>query len=100
MGYPLNKKQVMKELLRCGKDPSYFINTYAKITHPQRGLIPFKLYDFQKDAIENFQSNRFNIILKARQLGISTITAACCLVDALSQRKERACYCNEVFNSS
>jgi len=76
MGYPLNKKQVMKELLRCGKDPSYFINTYAKITHPQRGLIPFKLYDFQKDAIESFQSNRFNIILKARQLGISTITAA------------------------
>ena len=66
----------MKELLRCGKDPSYFINTYAKITHPQRGLIPFKLYDFQKDAIDSFQNHRFNIILKARQLGLSTITAA------------------------
>ena len=76
MNSPLSKKQAMKELLRCGKDPSYFINTYAKITHPQRGLIPFKLYDFQKEAIDNFQSNRFNIILKARQLGLSTITAA------------------------
>lgn len=76
MTSPLTKKQAMKELLRCGKDPSYFINTYAKITHPQRGLIPFKLYDFQKDAIDSFQNHRFNIILKARQLGLSTITAA------------------------
>ena len=76
MPAPLSKKQLMKELLKCGKDPVYFINNYAKITHPQKGLIPFKLYDFQEDCLRNYRANRFNVILKARQLGISTITAA------------------------
>jgi hypothetical protein len=74
--YQLTKKEVMKEIIKCGKDPVYFINTYAKITHPQKGLIPFRLYDFQKDLVESFLDHRFNVILKARQLGISTISAA------------------------
>lgn len=66
----------MKEIVKCGKDPAYFIVNYSRITHPQKGLIPFKLYDFQKDLIQDFEDYRFNIILKARQLGISTVTAA------------------------
>ena len=76
MSFKLTKKETMKEIVKCGKDPVYFINNYAKITHPQRGLISFKLYDFQEEAIENFNDHRFNVILKARQLGISTVTAA------------------------
>ena len=76
MTFSLNKQEAMKEIVRCGKNPSYFINTYAKITHPQRGLIPFHIYDFQRDLLESFESHRFNVILKARQLGISTVTAA------------------------
>jgi len=76
MSLSLNKKEIMKEIVRCGKKPSYFINTYAKITHPQRGLIPFHLYNFQRDLLDDFEDHRFNVILKARQLGISTITAA------------------------
>jgi hypothetical protein len=66
----------MKEIVRCGKKPEYFINTYAKITHPMKGLIPFHLYPFQQKLLERFEDNRFNVILKARQLGISTISAA------------------------
>lgn len=76
MSFTLSKKETMKEIVRCGKTPDYFINTYAKITHPQRGLIPFHLYNFQKDLLNDFEDYRFNVILKARQLGISTITAA------------------------
>jgi hypothetical protein len=72
----LTKQEVMKEIVRCGKKPEYFIHTYAKITHPQKGLIPFHLYDFQSQLLEDFEDHRFNVILKARQLGISTITAA------------------------
>ena len=66
----------MSEILKCGKSPQYFIDNYAKITHPQRGLIPFHTYDFQRNLLSEFKENRFNIILKARQLGISTVTAA------------------------
>ena len=76
MTIKLNKKEIMKEIIRCGKKPDYFIHTYAKITHPQKGLIPFHLYKFQEKLLEDFEDHRFNIILKARQLGISTITAA------------------------
>ena len=45
-------------------------------SHTRRGLIPFKAYDYQQDLLKDFRDYRFNIILKARQLGISTISAA------------------------
>jgi|TARA_R110002074_G_scaffold359731_2_gene532310 hypothetical protein len=76
MSFSLTKEQILKEVLKSGKDPVYFINNYAKISHPMRGLIPFKTYDFQTDLISDFNDHRFTVILKARQLGISTITAA------------------------
>ena len=76
MTIKLNRQEIMKEIVRCGKKPEYFIHTYAKITHPLKGLIPFHLYPFQSKLLEDFEDHRFNVILKARQLGISTITAA------------------------
>lgn len=66
----------INEIVKCGKDPIHFIENYCKVQHPTRGTVPFKLYDFQKDCIEQFIEHRFNIILKSRQLGISTISAA------------------------
>ena len=66
----------MAEIVRCGKDPVHFCVKYAKISHPMKGLIPFDLYDFQKETLSEFKNNRFSVILKARQLGISTTVAA------------------------
>ena len=51
MSYMLSKKQIMKEIVKCGKDPVYFLSNYARITHPQKGLIPFKLYKFQEEEV-------------------------------------------------
>jgi hypothetical protein len=76
MAYKLTQEQIKKEILKCGRDPVYFINTYARVSHPVRGPIPFKTYMFQDEALKNFIDYRFNIILKARQLGLSTIVAA------------------------
>mgnify|MGYP003627566648 CR=1 FL=1 len=75
MSFQLDKKQRVKEILKCGKDPSYFLKTYARISHPMHGLILFDTYDFQDELLQEFNDYRFNVILKARQLGISTITA-------------------------
>ena len=72
----LTKNEIVKELVKCGKDPQYFIDNYCKISHPMHGQIPFKTYDYQKDILKDFNDYRFNVILKARQLGISTISAA------------------------
>ncbi len=70
------RKEIYEELLVCVKDPVYFIDNYARIQHPVRGLIPFKTYDYQKDIIKMFMKHRENIIVKARQLGVTTIAAA------------------------
>tara|TARA_R100000008_G_scaffold86768_1_gene81480 strand:+ start:1205 stop:2791 length:1587 start_codon:yes stop_codon:yes gene_type:complete len=75
MTYRLSKEEVLKEIVKCGKDSSYFLNNYARISHPQKGLIPFRTYDFQSDLLKSYNDHRFTVILKARQLGISTITA-------------------------
>ena len=76
MSNPTPLKEVIKqEYIKCVKDPSYFMRKFCMIQHPIQGKIPFELYDFQEKPIDEIQENRFNIILKARQLGISTITA-------------------------
>ena len=71
-----SKNRQVKELIRCGKDPVYFINKYVKIQHPTKGLVRFDTYDFQDVCLKDFVDHRFNVILKSRQLGISTLTAA------------------------
>lgn len=70
------KQIVAEEYTKCAADPIYFMRKYCKIQHPQRGKIPFNLYPFQEDTLTQISDNRFNIILKSRQLGISTLTAA------------------------
>lgn len=64
------------EVIRCGRDPHYFINTYVRIKHPVRGLIPFRTFDYQDQLIRDYLEHRFNVILKSRQIGISEITAS------------------------
>jgi len=76
MSYKLTKSDIKKEIIKAGKSPAYFINNYAKISHPMEGLISFKTYAFQEELLNKFNDYRFNVILKARQLGISTIVAA------------------------
>lgn len=72
----LTKKEILKEIVKAGKDPVYFTVNYCRISHPHKGLIPFKAFDYQKQLLSDFNDFRFNIILKGRQLGISTISAA------------------------
>jgi len=79
MAFRLSKKEIVKEIVKSGKNSSYFINNYCRISHPMKGLIGFKTYPYQDDLLDNYNDFRFNIILKARQLGISTITAAYCV---------------------
>jgi len=69
------KQAIRTEFLKCAQDPVYFLRKYCVIQHPQKGKIKFNLYDYQEDTIREFVENEYNIILKARQLGISTLTA-------------------------
>lgn len=71
----MNDKQI-QEIVKCGKDPQYFIDTYVKIQHPIKGLVQFKTFKYQRDCLKEFQEHRYNIVLKSRQLGLSTVSAA------------------------
>ena len=66
------KNAIKREFLKCAESPVYFLRKYCVIQHPIRGKIPFNLYDFQEKTVEDLLKNEYNIILKARQLGIST----------------------------
>lgn len=73
---PTEKSEILEEFKRCKTDPLYFISKYIKVTHPVRGLVPFKLYPFQNKILECLEENRFNILRKFRQAGCTTIAAA------------------------
>ena len=70
------KKIIRQEYVKCAKDPIHFMKKYCYIQHPQRGRIQFNLYPFQEKVLGKFKENPYSIILKSRQLGISTLTAA------------------------
>ena len=69
------KEVIKQEYLKCAVDPVYFLKKYAVIQHPLKGKVPFALYPFQEASLKDFKENNYNVILKARQLGISTLTA-------------------------
>ena len=75
MDEPRNKKDLVAEILKCAKSPEYFLKSYGFIQHPIKGLIKFDTYAYQDDLLKAFSDHRFNIVLKSRQVGITTLVA-------------------------
>jgi len=69
------KDIIREEYIKCARSASYFMKKYCMIQHPTKGKIPFHLYPYQEDSLQEFQDNDRCIILKSRQLGISTLIA-------------------------
>jgi hypothetical protein len=69
------KEIIAEEYKKCATDPIHFMKKYCMIQHPVRGKIPFHLFPFQEKTLTGFKDNRFNIVLKSRQTGISTLCA-------------------------
>lgn len=67
---------IKQEYVKCAQSPVHFMRHYVKIQHPVRGTINFDLYPFQEETLQAFHDFKFNIILKSRQMGISTLVAA------------------------
>lgn len=61
--------ELISEYLKCSQDPVYFCETYMKIINVDKGLIPFELYDYQKEMLLSMKDNRNTIITTARQSG-------------------------------
>ena len=66
--YEFTDDQV-QEFVRCAQDVNYFASNYVKVVHPDRGLIPISLYDYQQRLLSHFKDNRNCIVLSSRQSG-------------------------------
>ena len=62
----------VEEYKKCMESPLYFIKNYVQIVNVDRGLVPFDMWDFQEDMINNFHDERFVICKMPRQTGKST----------------------------
>ena len=62
----------VKEYIKCAQDPAYFIKKYIKVVSLDKGLVPFDLYDYQKEIVQEVHNNRFVICKLPRQSGKST----------------------------
>lgn len=65
-------EEKVREYIKCKNDPIYFLRNYMKVTHPDRGFVPFEPYSYQEDMIKKFIDHRFNIVLSSRQSGKTT----------------------------
>lgn len=71
------------EFLRCAMDKKYFLDTYGYILDPVLGKQRFRLFEYQEMAVDDFDTYRFNIIKKPRQMGISWLVSGDALHDTL-----------------
>ena len=69
-------KEQIQEYQKCMDDPVYFIQEHMKIVSLDEGLVPFKMYDFQKKMVKTFHDERFTICKLPRQSGKSTTIIA------------------------
>lgn len=68
----------LKELSLSAKD-IFFFSLFIYVIHPVRGKVRFNLYPYQKSVVYQFLKERFNIILKFRQAGITELISMYCL---------------------
>ena len=69
-------KDEIVEYKKCMDNPSYFAEKYVKIISLDRGLVPFRLYPYQRRMFEHFNNYRFNVVLACRQSGKSISSVA------------------------
>lgn len=71
-------REELSNLSRVSNDV-FFFSLFCYVIHPVRGKVRFDLYPFQKSVLYNFIAQRFNIILKFRQAGITELISMYCL---------------------
>ncbi len=71
-------KEQFQILSKVRNDPFLF-SQFIYVIHPIRGKTPFNLYDYQKSVLFQFLKNRFNIVLKFRQAGLTELISMYCL---------------------
>lgn len=69
-------QEQITEYVKCAKDPIYFSENYIQIVHVDHGLIPMRLYDYQREIINKITNNRRAAVVTSRQAGKTTTAVA------------------------
>ena len=73
----MNKEEIYEEYIKCHRDSEYALLTYLETyDNTQNKYVPFKLFPEQSIMVKNYENYNDNIVLKYRQAGVSTVTAA------------------------
>ena len=75
----MGNTEQMVEYMRCLDDVPYALRTYNEtFDKTQNKFVPFELFTEQEILIHNYEDYRFNLVVKYRQAGITTVTAGYC----------------------
>ena len=76
-----NTTLTREELGILAKVPNdvFLFSLFCYVIHPVRGKVRFELYPYQKSVLYQFVKERFNILLKFRQAGITELISMYCL---------------------
>ena len=76
-GTPIEfSNDMISEYLKCAGDPIYFAEKYIQIVHVDHGLIPIKMYDYQKEIALAITNSRRVTVNTSRQAGKTTTAVA------------------------
>lgn len=81
-------KEEIETLYQVSRDPFLFSN-FIWVVNPVKGRVKFDLYPYQKSVLYQFVKERFVIILKFRQGGITELISMYCLWLALYHPNKR-----------
>lgn len=81
-----------KEYRKCKDDLLYFVSKYCYIKHQSKGKVLFEPYDYQKEILMELEKNNSLMIVKGRQLGITTTLALYSLWKTLFTDNQNAGY--------
>lgn len=65
---------ILKEYSKCRNDIEYCMRTYFTVMDPKKGVrVAFSMYPYQGQAVNDFQTFRYNMTMKTRQTGLTTV---------------------------
>ncbi len=70
----ITESKIAMEFLTCSRDPWHFISNYVYTLHKTMGTQPFPKFEYLKNLVNDFSSDRLILILKSRQM-LATWTA-------------------------
>ena len=73
----MTREELLKEYVKCVGDTPYALSTYLETyDNTKSRYVPFVLFPEQETMIADYEEYNDNIVLKYRQAGVSTATAA------------------------